>query len=601
MPSFVITWGGGARSPTIAQPKASSIDSPILGPRSHLPDLWTTGRWRGDNAAELRNLLHLNADATLETILAQGWRAWQEDLADHLRGPFGICILDARSQTLFAARDTFGVEPMFIARNAGKIALACNPRIARSAVDLSSSPNDAMIAALLRGTVADKRSTFHTGLERLPPGNLVTFDASLKGEPHPYFDLQKVPVAEPATKPINQFRSLLDEAVELYSRGAHSIGLTLSGGLDASAIAGSLAHNHPNHSRVSTFSMTYYDQDGWADGRHIEAMRAALDMDHHSLESSHHDPMTRMPQMLEALDGPCVAYGLSANASLFPLARDLGVDTLLTGDGGDEIVSYGLGRLNELARAGRWRELWRETDGPAELSSMSRWRVLSMYLQHKKYWRKIHAVLSKIPDPKASQHPPYYNDEAVLDRELSAAFPADANALPQPMSNSHHTERDIQEAALLSPVQAHAVEVMTLAGRHFDLNMAYPFYSRKLAEFSLSLPSKWKLQNGQTRYILRESMRGRVPDGIIQRNDKNDFASAFFRGVLKSEAVRDFAYPSNTKLKGHVNEQWLKETWFKMEQSASAVSFGDARAIWRVAVLAQWLDSDRDACLKDNF
>lgn len=150
----------------------------------------------------------------------------------------------------------------------------------------------------------------------------------------------------------------------------------------------------------------------------------------------------------------------------------------------------------------------------------------------------------------------------------------------------------------MAPLQPHSLETLTLIARHTGLDLAMPFYSRELVEFSFSLPSPWKLRDGQTRYILRETMRGRVPAIVADRGDKHHFNDGFVRGVVTSEAVRDLARPSVNALQGYIDPDWLRKTWLKVEQSGYDVSVPDAFGLWQAAVLAQWLDSDRDACLR---
>ena len=96
-------------------------------------------------------------------------------------------------------------------------------------------------------------------------------------------------------------------------------------------------------------------------------------------------------------------------------------------------------------------------------------------------------------------------------------------------------------------------------------------------------------------------MRGRVPDAIINRRDKNDFSADLIRNTIRSEAVNDWTRTPGAALAPYINVQNLAKIWTKVERDADAVSVFEARALWSVAVLAQWLDSDRDVCLKASY
>lgn len=558
------------------------------------------GNWRVDNGPALAQQLGLEPDLAAGAILAAGWSRWGPDLAKRMGGPFAIAIHDRFDKVVYCARDALGVEPMFYARSADSIAFASSPVAARKAVGLRSKPDHAMIADFLRGEMRSSANTFHMDLFRLPPGHWMLFGPHSEQQAR-YWSFVDVGTIAGPDDAVAKFSFLLDESVRVCGLDDNALGIMLSGGLDSSAIAGVVDHMRGETRQVQTFSMTYEGMPGWADGPYIDAMRQALDMQHHTLPSYAHDPLADMETIITALDGPCFGYGVSVSNKLLPAARSHGVTTLLHGHGGDEIVSYGTGRLNELARAGRWRDLWRESEGAAELWWQPRWRVFDRYLKHRRerrwidrQWRRF---IPKAPtDPRGSEEPRF------LDRGLAEAFPLPETAALDPATRPDHTDRDLQIAALDTPLQAHALETIALTGRHYGLEVTLPFMSRELAEYSLALPSEWKMRNGYTRYILREAMRGRVPDAIVRRRDKNDFTQDFIKGLLSdTEQLRDLANPSNNALAGYVSREWLRDAWRKVEQQGENISTATARGLWQAAVLAMWLAMDRDAAIDRDY
>ncbi|MEL7190555.1 MAG: asparagine synthase-related protein [Pseudomonadota bacterium] len=546
------------------------------------------GMWRGDNAPQLRRQLGLNDGADFLSILQAGWATWNRKLASHLEGPFALALFNPSTNQAYLARDGLGVEPLFWARGPAGICAASCPRIARAGAQLSSTPDPAMIADFVRGDISSATATFHKGLTRLAPGHWMLMDRKQK-QCEPFWSLRSIEPANPQCDAAARFREIFAQEINVSGGQDEGLGVLLSGGLDSSAIAGLVADMRSDTRDVTTLSLTYEGNPGWVDRPYIEAMRDSLAMDHHSLPSGARDPFADMDDLLNALDGPSFGYGISVSTSLFAYAKAQGLKTVLHGHGGDEIVSYGVGRLNELAKEGQWRTLWRETEGAAALSRQSRLTVFERYLVHHPKWRWLKFKLKAISTKNAAK------PTTIIAEGLPPPTPS-SDPDPRPIaSRPEHTERDIQLAALESPLQPHALETIMLTGRLYGLKIGMPFVSPVLAQFSVSLPADWKLRGGLTRYVLREAMRPFVPAIVANRRDKNDFTQDFIDGLIASPFARQYANPDNSALTQYFNRQWLVENWAKVEREGKNISVESARGLWRAAVLGRWLAMDRDA------
>ncbi|MEN7538002.1 asparagine synthetase B family protein [Aurantiacibacter flavus] len=595
MGGFALAWSRSHRSLAFARldhdapPSGKPDASPVFAADDKAQSLQLAGIWRADNAQDLIRTLGLREGAPPHEVLAAGWRKWQTGLADRLRGPFAIAILEVASNELYLARDFTGVEPLFYTRTSDGLGMASAPGAARALGDGSAPVNLATIASFLEGVRPDKTSTFYENVTRLAPGHWMT--VSPAGERiERYWTPEAVKSLASCDDAGERFQYLFDQSVDYCTAGADRLGILLSGGLDSSAIAGSVMHRRSGGPKVQSLSTTYRATPGWADGKHIDALREYFDMDFHSLPSEAHDPLADLDQYLPVLDGPSLGYGSSASNRLLPMAAGLGCTIALKGHGGDEVVSHGTGRLNELARRGQWRELWIEAEGAARLWSIPRWKVFDRYLFHRPERRWLAAKWQRL-----RRAPPAHPDLAseLLCEEL-LAHRAGNDPPHAPKFDARHTERDLQLSAIDSPLQAHALETLVLSGRHHGVETAMPFFDRDLLEFSVSLPSDWKLRDGYSRYVLRKAMEGRVPDCITWRRDKNDFTNDFQIGLIeRSPRLRDLVASSNSDLKGLIQPQWFDHIWSKVTHQGSAISASDARALWRVAALAMWLGGDR--------
>jgi len=279
---------------------------------------------RLDNSQALCSSLGLPQGTDTITILKAGWAEWGTDIPQKLMGSFGFAIHDLPSQTVHIFRDHMGISPVFYALSEKHLSVGATSRDVRSTLEISH--------------------------------NLRT-----------YWDLRETAITAPFDKAVDTFRRLFDEAVKSNDKPGHSA-LMLSGGLDSSAIAASLCSKPHREITLPCLSMTFSQTPNWKDETHLKAVVAHCGViDHRKVKSDAFDPLDRADFWLSELDGPYFPYGHAVTCQILDICRERGLDIVLHGHGGDEIVSYGFGRLNELALQRKWWTLWRQTSGPAHL------------------------------------------------------------------------------------------------------------------------------------------------------------------------------------------------------------------------------------------
>jgi asparagine synthase (glutamine-hydrolysing) len=444
----------------------------------------------------------------------------------------------------------------------------------------------AKIAGFLSGAMVDAVGTYYTHLNRLPPAHWLTFkDGQI--EVRPYWAFGQVPRDQDTPGAVDIFRTLFDRSVANSVSHVSKVGLMLSGGLDSSSLLASCMAQPEKTALPAVFSKTFYNSPDWSDGEYLQVLRSAHPLDTSELAYETHHPLLNMERQMRVLDGPTLAYGLSSSVALLEMARDAGSETVLNGHGGDEVVSYGSGRLNELAMAGRWLALWQQTGPVAELHGATRAQIFARYLAHKQWLRPLarrlgaRAVLEGDGPAASPVHP-----------DLDAAFESNRDDGRPVYNRIAHDERMIQEEALNSPLQPHSLETIVLSSRSVGVETRMPFYDRDLAEFSLSLASRHKLDGGQTRAILRRAMAGRLPPGLLRRADKFDFYPSFLAALFADdEPLRDWTSPGNSQISGYVDPAWLEGFWNDLPEDPRLCSRSQIMAIWRVATLSMWLAS----------
>ncbi|HEX8849560.1 MAG TPA: asparagine synthase (glutamine-hydrolyzing) [Gemmatimonadaceae bacterium] len=296
---------------------------------------------------EIYNYLELRAELSSypfrtrtdsEVILA-AWERWGEACLDRFVGMFAFMLWDSREQRLFAARDRFGVKPLYLARPTPR-SLAVSSEIgALREAGVALVPDATSWASYLAAGLTDhSERTFWEGITALPAGHkLVWRDGEARvGR---WYDLA-AHVGEATdergdAEVEEEYLALLIDSVRLRFRSDVPVGINLSGGLDSSLLLGIVHQVQGAESEVAAFTFVTgdpaYDELPW--------VRAMVEHTRHPLVTC----------ALAAEDVPALAASVSglqlepfggiptlAYARLFEEARARGVIVLLDGQGIDE-------------------------------------------------------------------------------------------------------------------------------------------------------------------------------------------------------------------------------------------------------------------------
>ena len=542
---------------------------------------------RLDNRDELIASLGLGGDPSDAALALAAYRRWGDDAPGRLVGDFAFAIWDASRGRLFCARDHFGVKPFYYARVDGGFMFASEGK-GLLAVLPSCAPNEAAVAEFVAGLNPESSSTYFDSVQKLPPAHHLVVGPDGIRETR-YWRLE--PGAEFQGDAAERFAELLERAVRRRSTGATPPAAMLSGGLDSSSICVLAAGVEPTPLR--TFSMVFDKTPQWSERPYIEAVLRSGEFDPTFISADDHDPFADFQRILDEQEGPFVAPTLALSRSVPALARTLGVEVIMDGHGGDEVVSHGYGRLRELTSAGRWLELWREVSGVAALYGESPW---PSYLGHlgstplgRPFARAYGRGMRRLHKDRPANRPrPILNNDLARRLNVSERWGPRMRAAPEAQA----TEQAAQLAFLRSSMVPYALETLDKVASAFSLEYRYPFYDKDLVEFSVSLPSKAKLRDGWTRRILRDAMDGRLPPQVQWRKDKLDFAPHMITGLLRRrETTLDpIIIADRSGVGAYVNLAEVRRAYERLLSQGMSTSGWDVQAVWRTAALGLWLD-----------
>jgi asparagine synthase (glutamine-hydrolysing) len=259
---------------------------------------------------------------------------------DRLRGEFAFVLWDGRSRTLIAARDRFGIKPLFYTRQ-GETLLVASEIKALLAAGVPRAWDREAVAQLLTVGAPHPERTLFAGVRQVPPGHyLMARGDELRLVR--YWDLD-YPTAENGggwqgseEEYVEQFRTALDEAVRTRLRADVPVGFQLSGGVDSSAVLGFAATHVSSGMRAFTVC---FDRPGYDESSEASETARRCGADWHPVRVTERDLADNLGDAVWHSETPCSnAHGV-AKFLLSRAIRDSGYKVVLTGEGADEILA----------------------------------------------------------------------------------------------------------------------------------------------------------------------------------------------------------------------------------------------------------------------
>lgn len=516
---------------------------------------------------------------------AAAWKAafarYGTAAAQHVHGDFAVAV-NLPDQRTFIAVDRFAVRTLCYAVEGDAL------RVGLRADELTQDRHDLDPQALfdyLHFHMIPAPRTVFRGVQRLPAGHCaVHAKGKLAVERwwRPRFDEhERAPVARLA----EEFRALVREAVNDAQRGR--VGCFLSGGTDSSTVAG--MQRMVSGEAPETFSIGF-DADGYDEMEFARIAARHFKTKHHEYYVTPADLVRSIPQIAAALDQP---FG---NSSVIPayccakMARDAGIDTMLAGDGGDELFGGNTRYARQKVFAAYERV-------PASLRRglLEGFLLRSTGFKNIALLRKAQSYVeqARVPMPDRLQAYNLLNrmgiPEVFTDEFIAGVDPG----LPPRLQRTEYEES--AGSALVNRMLAldwkytladndlpKVLWATSLAG----VDAAFPLLDDRLVDFSLRLRPSLKVKGLTLRWFFKEALRGFLPDAIIAKS-KHGFGLPFGVWLLRDEPLMALARDSLALLRdaGVVRPAFLDRLAGEYLPRHPGY-YGEM--IWILMMLAQW-------------
>lgn len=508
--------------------------------------LWIIFNGEIYNYIEIRKELQakgcvFKSESDTEVVLF-AYKIWGKKCLQKFNGMWAFVIFDKEKNILFGARDRFGVKPFYYYKDKDVFAFASEQKaLVKMPFIQTGIRQEAVYDYFVKGEIEYETQSFFKHITELFPahsfelhintGNfrieryyVLETDASFQA-----FNDEKFNEAK------NKVADLLNDAIKLRLRADVAVGACLSGGIDSSAIVSlmdKLNTQSGNKEKINLFTASFndiaIDESPFA-ARIAEQTNSTF----YRVFPQPEALLNELENLIYCQDVPIWSTSTFAQYSVMQKAKEAGVKVVLDGQGGDELFggyhTYFYNYWSELLKQFKLGTLNKEMKG------FLPWNLRYSFFakQHLRF-----STIRKLPVFAQYQiNRNYFGDLYYFNPQFLNAHKKRLHSKPVPKNLNKMLVQEFTNTRLKAYLKCedrcsmwHGVESRTPFAD--DIN---------LIEYAFRLPSSFKIKNGVNKYILRESMRGVVPDIILNRKDKMGFATPNSQWIKTiKDAVRPY-------------------------------------------------------------
>lgn len=526
-------------------------------------------------AQELSGKGHLFKSRTDTEVILHAYEEWGLDCLNRFNGMWAFALWDGKRQRLFCSRDRFGIKPLYYFFNGRKFVAASEIKALLQDSAIERAPNHSRIYDYLEyGYLDHTEETFFKNIYQLKGSHYMTLDLRGTGDLHlniqRYWDVARNEPEE--EKPFKErFIELFEDSIRLHLRSDVAVGTCLSGGLDSSSIV-MVARKFLGSNRHKTFSSCFKDKK-YDEREFIDAVSKSAGTEPHFVFPRAEDLFDEIKALVWHQDEPFGSTSIYAQWNVFKVTKLNNVKVVLDGQGGDELLAgyhnYFGAYLGELLRTFRFQQFFQEFQ-----------KIKALY-HYSQFWLVQYLIRSMV-SLQTLRKLRFLMRRKVKWLKPNGAF-QEPLIFPKKFRNLLFDSLYQSLMHLTLPSYLHYEDRNSMA---HSIEARVPFLDYRLVEFVFSLFMDQLIKDGTTKTILREVMKGVLPEAVRTRADKMGYVTPediWYREPLKKE-VGDILESKSFAERGYFDIAEIKKAF--EEHSSGRANLGST--IWRWVNLELW-------------
>ena len=501
--------------------------------------------------AELAALNHQFFSSSDSEVLIESVRAWGKGAISRFRGMFSFALYDQQNQSVFFARDAFGKKPLLLGRRGEDLFFSSEIEPITCVPGFQRSFDWGALDGYLLDRYVPGPSTFFKNITKLPPGHTALWENGCMTVERYYTPplATTVPDLKNLEEGVQLFAKTFDEAVQIRMRSDAPFGAFLSGGLDSTAIVGSM-QKYSNH-RIKTFSIGFKEEE-YSELRYCNLVAKKFGTEHNDFivtSDNFFDDWEdairhRGAPVSEASDIPFMILSRQARSS---------VKMVLTGEGADEFLAGYPKHVAECYTANYQgivpSRLHQGAINPAINwlpYGMRRIKVLAKALGERNPRHRVRLWFGGVSQAE--------RQELLGHKSMGESF----DDFPFSIKTNSNLRRTqfFDQTSWLPDNSLERADRMMMAG---SIEGRMPFMDTELAAVVARMPDSFLVRFGRGKLVLRLASRGEIPDEIIRRR-KNGFrvpVNEWFRRKY-SGLVRDLLTSKQSITRQLLNSAYIE-------------------------------------------
>jgi asparagine synthase (glutamine-hydrolysing) len=534
------------------------------------------------NYIELRDQLKARGSSfqtqTDTEVLLEGYRVWGDELFKRLTGMFAFCLVDLEKESAVLARDPFGIKPLHYSFVNGGLVFASEIKSLLCFPGLDRTANRQVIHKYLdTGELDADNETFYEAIKKLPPATFAKIDLN---SPDKFISLAKywdassiAPRKVSWTDAVDAVRTEFLNSVRLHLRSDVPIGAALSGGIDSSAIVAAMRRLEPDVD-IHTFSYIA-DDSSLSEEKWVDIVTDSQSTKAHKVRADQDDLLRDLDDLIASQDEPFGSTSIYAQYRVFKLAKQAGITVMLDGQGADEMFAgyrpYIASRLTSLIKQGRPLDSYQLFKSYSRIDKRAKFTAASV-------------LSNSVPIPfraliKRGVASRRQNRRPWLKLQIRLA--------PPELEKSKNVLTGHLIKTLTSTSLPGLLRYEDRNSMRFSIESRVPFLTPAMAELALSLPEVYHVNpKVLSKAVLREAMRGIVPDSILDRKDKIGFETpdAVWMTHLSHSLLKSLEISSQAIIHEFLDVDQLKQALkFNLQSFAKF-------EVWRIFNFVKWVE-----------